>query len=183
MGSRSAVVITVCGFDCPLTAATRATPFVLLVCGSEVRAELRARRHPFVTAGVDRRGRPRSCRQEPTRLDRYRRRVFDAIVLRSTTDPQSEPLDLGLLAEALMFYGTVDLVLNRAFLNQLMNALGPDELVEFTQLDGIKVSYCNQFDVVLTENTGTVAERYFLGTAEMPHTRLDQLSTELFRGA
>jgi hypothetical protein len=109
--------------------------------------------------------------------------VFDAICLRSTTDPQSEPLDLGLLAEALMFYGTVDLVLNRAFLNQLMNALGPDELVEFTQLDGIKVSYCNQFDVVLTENTGTVAERYFLGTAEMPHTRLDQLSTELFRGA
>lgn len=109
--------------------------------------------------------------------------MFEAICLRSSRDLQVEPLDLGLLAEALLFYGEVDLVLNRTFLTQLANALGPDDLLEFAQLDGVSLAYCNQFDAVLTENTATPSERYFLGLAEMPHTRLDQLSTELFRGA
>jgi hypothetical protein len=112
--------------------------------------------------------------------------MFDRLCLRAnTTYANADPghLDLGLLAEAMLFYETVDVVMNRQVLRQLLNVLGPDVLLRLAESETVNLAYCNQFTGVLTDDRGTKNEKHFLAVAEMPHTRLDQQATELFQEA
>jgi hypothetical protein len=107
--------------------------------------------------------------------------MFDSICIRQTGFGNEPPLDLGLLAEALLFYQRVVLVLNRAVFMQLLEALGPDGFLRLTRSEYVECLYCNQFTEVSTEDVAGPTERFFLAVAEMPHTAIDQLATEEFR--
>ena len=107
--------------------------------------------------------------------------MFDSICVRQTAFGNEPPLDVGLLAEALLFYERVVLILNRAVFVQLLDTLGPEGLLRLVDSHRVSCSYCNQFTGVSTEDVGGPSERFFLGIAEMPHTAIDQLAAEEFR--
>jgi hypothetical protein len=92
-------------------------------------------------------------------------------------------LDLGLLAESLLFYGRVHLVANRSVLTELVQLLGPDLTVRLAEEERIQISYCNRFSAIYTEGTGTPRERHLLTVAEMPHTVVENVAPELFIAA
>jgi hypothetical protein len=107
--------------------------------------------------------------------------MFDSICIRPTGFGNEPPLDLGLLAEALLFYQRVVLVLNRAVFIQLLEALGPDGFLRVTRSEHVECLYCNRFTGVSTEDVAGPTEQFFLAVAEMPHTAIEQLATEEFR--
>jgi hypothetical protein len=93
---------------------------------------------------------------------------------------QNRGLDLGLLAEGLLFYGKVYLVVNRSVLTDLIHRLGPELTLRLAEEDRVQISYSNRFSAVYSEDVGTLAERHFLGMGEMPHTAVDRIAPELF---
>ena len=93
------------------------------------------------------------------------------------------PLDLGLLAESLLFYGKVHLVANRAVLQELVRLIGPDLAVRLAEQEYLEFDYCNQFSGVITENIGGPGEYHEFTVTEMPHTAIDVLAPEVFTDA
>jgi hypothetical protein len=64
--------------------------------------------------------------------------VFDSIVVRSTTQGDGVcPIDLGRLAEAMLFYRTVRLVMTWGDLGNLLKCCGPDLVLEMLDNPGI----------------------------------------------
>jgi hypothetical protein len=89
-------------------------------------------------------------------------------------------MDLGVLAEALIFYGRVHVVLNRTALMKLVEDLGPDLVLRLADTDGVEIDYCNNFTAVYTEDAGAPTERHFLTVAEMPHTAIENVAPQIF---
>lgn len=107
--------------------------------------------------------------------------MFERISLRTQQlAGRRSPLDLGLLAESLLFYGKVHLIANRAVLEQLLQLLGPELTVRLAEQEYIELDYCNQFSGVHTENAGTASARHNFTVVEMPHTAVDRLAPEAF---
>lgn len=87
--------------------------------------------------------------------------MFDSIMVRRTSPLSTEDhLDLGHLAEAMLFYRHVYLILTRQSMPQLIRQCGPElavELVENTNLKGVRI---DKDVAVPTLNAGTENERY-----------------------
>ena len=107
--------------------------------------------------------------------------MFDSICVRQTGFGNEPALDLGLLAEALLFYQRPVLIMNRAIFIQLLESLGPDGLLRLARSERLSCAYCNQFTGVSTEDVAGPTKRFFMAIAEMTHTAIDQLATEEFR--
>jgi len=75
--------------------------------------------------------------------------MFDNIVIFRNTQSSGPLIDAGTLAEALLFYGKVHLLLNRGTLASLWGELGVDGFDRLLDRPEIRVSY-------LTENFGTL---------------------------
>lgn len=74
--------------------------------------------------------------------------MFDNIVIyRDSNSPT--PLSIGSLAEAMLFYGKVQLLLNGGTLTSLLRQLGPDGIYDLLDRPEIRLSY-------LKENFGTI---------------------------
>ncbi|MFL6108979.1 MAG: hypothetical protein ACJ72L_18620 [Marmoricola sp.] len=69
--------------------------------------------------------------------------MFDRVVVRNH-HLFADPLDVGALAEAALFYGQTELVLGRGSLRQLLNLYGADTLLEFFQHDYVRPYYLDQ---------------------------------------
>ena len=52
------------------------------------------------------------------------------------------PLDLGPLAEAMIFYGRVQVIANRAVLTRLAERVGPTDLVRLAESELVELRYC-----------------------------------------
>ena len=59
--------------------------------------------------------------------------MFDSICVRETGFGNDLPLALGLLAEALVFYERVVVIMNRAILVQLLDSLGAEGLLRLAR--------------------------------------------------
>jgi hypothetical protein len=92
-------------------------------------------------------------------------------------------LDLGVLAEGLLFYGKVYLVANHAVLTDLIHRLGPDLMLRLAEENRLQISYCNRFSAVYSDGVGTPTERHTLTVAEIPDTAVDRIAPELFAEA
>jgi hypothetical protein len=87
--------------------------------------------------------------------------MFDAVVVRRTTVVGSDyPLDLGRLAEAMLFYRTVRLALTRGSVTQLLRQCGPDVALEIVSNPCIDAMYVSRDLGVLNEGVGTPHERH-----------------------
>jgi hypothetical protein len=69
--------------------------------------------------------------------------------------------NLGFLAEAMLFYGRVNIIANRSNVAQLIRAFGPDVLIEFLDRQHLVLYVEPNMPGIVTENTGTRAEWYF----------------------
>jgi len=107
--------------------------------------------------------------------------MFESITVRWQGPPDStEPLDLGLLAEAMLFYGDVHVVADQTMLRQLVRSLGPDLLLEYARRGFMRISYVPQTLVVSTNNAGTPFERFDLGMVSASHTELQEVLPKIF---
>lgn len=76
--------------------------------------------------------------------------MLDRAFVQSHRLYDAEPLDLGVLGEVALFYGTVDLLLNRNSLHQLIRTYGADVLVEFVSQGYVRGHYSNQMWTAFT---------------------------------
>jgi hypothetical protein len=67
-------------------------------------------------------------------------------------------MDLGFLAETLLFYGRVRLVVDAGMLAELARLCGPEALVAMVRSGRLELSYLANALAVKTENTGMVNE-------------------------
>lgn len=87
--------------------------------------------------------------------------MFDAIVVRRTTAIGDDyPFDLGRLAEAMLFYRKVHLVLTRRGIEQLVRKCGPDVAIEIAANSNIDAVFVDRDLGVRNEGTGTARERH-----------------------
>lgn len=88
-------------------------------------------------------------------------RLFQKISIQQqrTTDAEN-PLDLSFLAEAMLFYGSVEVVTNRVSLRQLIREIGAEVLLEFIDRGYVELKVERNFTGVITKNTGTPTEAH-----------------------
>lgn len=77
--------------------------------------------------------------------------MFEKLCIPPGRGPSSHLIDLGSLAEALVFYGRVHLVVNRGTLRSLLHTLSPDELLALIEEDFLSVEYLENGNGVLTK--------------------------------
>lgn len=70
------------------------------------------------------------------------------------------PLDLGFLAEAMLFYGTVEIPFNEAMLRQIIVAATPDGLSELLDMGSLRLLYRTDFAAIRADKQGTGHEIY-----------------------
>lgn len=95
--------------------------------------------------------------------------MFERIVIRQRSSASlGKPLDLGVLAEALIFYSDVHLVANSVVLSGLLRTEKPEVLIELLEQDFLKLAYEADELLIMTENTATPSEihRPVSGTME-----------------
>jgi hypothetical protein len=79
--------------------------------------------------------------------------LFDVIsIWDKRTDLPDSPFDIGFLAEAMLFYGHVHVFAGRVDLERLINAFGPDLLVEYLREELFTLTYVSNATGVKTEN-------------------------------
>jgi len=122
--------------------------------------------------------------------------VFDAIAIRRTAPMGAPggPIDLGRLAESMLFYRKVRLAVTRHSLKQLIS-LGPDVALEIVKNPNVDLIYLDRDFALRTEDAGTQRERHRPATVtvtepiqrgrEMVYVRepLESLVVEMFREA
>ena len=108
--------------------------------------------------------------------------MFDLITIRrqdySGTD---SPLDLGFLAEAMLFYSRVRVISDPGMLRQLVVSLGPDLLIEFLKEDFLELTYLENNLIVATQNAGTPLERHDLGLVSSEKQSLQNYAPTLLQ--
>jgi ABC-type amino acid transport substrate-binding protein len=87
--------------------------------------------------------------------------MFESIMVRRTT-PMGAPaaVDLGRLAEAMLFYQRVHLTLTRASLHQFILGAGPDLAIELVENGCVDAVFLDRDFAVLNEGVGTPNERH-----------------------
>lgn len=110
--------------------------------------------------------------------------MFESIVVRRTTSIGSpNPLDLGRLAEAMLFYRTVRLILTRHSAMQLVQVCGPDLALEIVANTNVDAVLLDRDMAVKNEDTGTARERHRPVTLKVMDESAEAMITRLFREA
>ena len=86
--------------------------------------------------------------------------VLEQIYVRTHARMGGSVLDVGALAEACVFYGSVNLVLGRGSLRQLLGTYGSDALLEFLREGVVRPYYMHPLAGVYTEGANTTDERH-----------------------
>jgi len=84
--------------------------------------------------------------------------MFETICVRRQNFVGPQVMDLGFLAETLLFYGRVRLVVDAGMLAELARLCGPEALVAMVRSGRLELSYLANALAVKTENTGMVNE-------------------------
>src|SRR4051794_15847410 len=109
--------------------------------------------------------------------------MFESLCIRRSDKLDIErPLDLGLLVEALVFYGEVHLIADRAILNQLVRQ-EPDVALELVESGFIHMSYLENLTAVHTETVGNGAERHRPCVVGTPDSSLHRWAPQAFIAA
>jgi hypothetical protein len=106
--------------------------------------------------------------------------MFESICIRHNQDTGS-PLDLGFLAEALLYYRRVHICGDRTTLTFLTRTLGPEVLLDLLQSNHLGLDYWENIAVVMTHTCPAFHERHRFETADMPYTHLQHVAPKLFQ--
>ncbi len=100
--------------------------------------------------------------------------MFESICLHNP-QPVGAAFDLGILAEAMVFYRRVRIMAGPAELVSLMRICGPDSLCAALESGFIEIAYLENHLGVSTTNAGQANERHGLVFLEAPSQKLDEL--------
>jgi len=105
--------------------------------------------------------------------------VFESICIRNQSQTESA-IDLGFLAESMLFYSDVVVIASQGILTQLAKACGPEVLIELIQRGHFRLSYEQQLTGIQTTNTGRPNERHSAVTLSSPQHDLQHIAPKLF---
>lgn len=110
--------------------------------------------------------------------------MFDSIIIRRQRRFDGDgPIDLGLLAEALLFYGSVTVVADQGMLKQIVNDVGPDVLLELMDIGALSIDYLGDNIGIQTKNANTAREEHDPIFYSIPRMSLKSVSKQLFADA
>ncbi len=92
-----------------------------------------------------------------------------------------KPIDLGMLAEALLFYQSVNVICNRSTLKQLIIECGYETLLEFITAGYLKLTFLENNTGILTKNTNTPNEYHEAILYEAPVLKLQSAAPKLLQ--
>jgi hypothetical protein len=88
--------------------------------------------------------------------------MFDLAVLRRTdTGTKTDAIDVGLLAETLLFYQKTHLLLNDGTLAHFLKTIGPDLLLELLDRPGVSASFLRERLVTVSTGQGPLTSYNF----------------------
>ena len=107
--------------------------------------------------------------------------MFEGICLRegSSFRPAGALLDIGALAEAMLFYQRVHVVGRANVIEHLARTCGVDVLLELVRDGYMSLEYYPDYPVVLTEDQGTPTERYLPTVVRIGHWELQNVLPEV----
>lgn len=107
--------------------------------------------------------------------------MFESIFLTKPTisNPES-PIDLGFLAETMLFYRDVHVLVSRQGLRQITRACGPETLIELLERRYLRLIYQHELGGVQTENTNTANERHTPVFFRIERQELQHIAPEIF---
>jgi hypothetical protein len=105
--------------------------------------------------------------------------MFERICI-SPKSPGKTTYDLGLLAEALLFYRDVILIARPNSPKTILREIGPDVLIGLMDDRRIRVVYVEQLFGTFTLDANSPCERYDFGLATSEKTKLDRAAEEAF---
>ena len=110
--------------------------------------------------------------------------MFESICIRDQElAGKTGPLDMGFLAETLLFYQKVHVIGHVTVLRQLVPACGPDTLIELLQRGCLKVGYLEQLGAIQTKDFGKSNERHAPISMTSPVYELENAAPEAFKKA
>src|SRR5258708_2244991 len=113
--------------------------------------------------------------------------MFESISIRGqkSWDPNVlAPIDLGFLAEAMLFYQSVHVIItDREMLKWLVVKCQPSILLELLESEALKISYLEDFTGIYTTNTNSAHERHKPTIGQMPHRAWQADAPKLFAEA
>ena len=96
--------------------------------------------------------------------------MFESIAIRHQNVADGEnPLDLGFLAEALLFYQSVRVIADPGIFKQLIRSMGPELLTELLDQGHLNLTYLENGLAVQTRNANTTEARHDACVYSAPH--------------
>ena len=107
--------------------------------------------------------------------------MFESITIRQQNHTASDnPIDLGFLAEAMLFYNKVMVIADPGILRQLAFTLGPDLLLEYLNEGFLEITYVENGIGVHTRDAGKITERHEVCLYKLPSLEIQQYSAKIF---
>lgn len=108
--------------------------------------------------------------------------MFNSICFRIRPNAhQKHPMDLGFIAESLIFYRDVHILANKQILEQLVTSWGPETTLELLEEGLVKLSYEYDTPAIMTTNSGSNAEKHQGIAFHAPGHSLSNVTPEIFQ--
>jgi hypothetical protein len=102
--------------------------------------------------------------------------MFESICIKRQDDFTGNPIDLGLLAEAILFYQHVHVVADGSILKFLLRTCGPDVLLELLHSGTVTMTYLENGTGIRTSDQGTPKEKHDFVTIDFPSNALQNVA-------
>lgn len=106
--------------------------------------------------------------------------MFETICIRNQSNDANTPIDIGFLAETMLFYQDVRVVGNHLVLKQLINQCGPETLLELLKSGFLKFSYQTNNAGIQTLNSNSPNEIHSPLFFSAPHLALQNVVPKMF---
>lgn len=81
--------------------------------------------------------------------------MFESILFRrSSTHPGQAAVDVGAIVEALLFYGSIHVMVERSSLLELIVGFGDEILLELVESGFLKITYIDSWNAIMTDSIG-----------------------------
>lgn len=104
--------------------------------------------------------------------------MFERAIYRRSDQQSGFHVDAGQIAEAILYYGEVELLLDHANLGQLLDAIGHDALVRLVQLPSVKATLVSDNLATATTMQGFQSHSFVIFSLASDNPRRSQLSKE-----
>ena len=105
--------------------------------------------------------------------------MFESICIRNQS-PSDVKIDLGFLAEAMLFYSDVLVIAREQMIEQLVKGCGPEILLELLQAGHLRLSYEYELTGIQTRNSGSSHERHSGVRIHSPNHALQHIAPKVF---